>query len=190
MKRCQNWSPDRSWHVAVDGWGYSPFLTRDVDSSGEADGSRSRHGGLKGSKPRGRLRRMGWGRGTGKRCRMALRGLRSGWALLEQFKGLWDGKCLGWFIDASTEGERVKGVSTWRANTPSEGNSPLKGETLPWTASSWGWVRASQAHKGLGHPKWRKIPQKGHLLALVDSRLGLLGGDGSVLLATHQRLVN
>jgi len=94
-KRCQNWPPDRSWNETVKGWGYKHFLFQrclNVDSSGEADGSRSRHGGLKSSKPRGRLRRMGWGGGTGARCRKTLRGLRSGWGLWEKFKGVWDGK--------------------------------------------------------------------------------------------------
>lgn len=41
------------------------------------------------------------------------------------------GNVLGRYIGASTEGERVKGVSTWRANPLSEGVSPLKGERLP-----------------------------------------------------------
>lgn len=44
-----------------------------------------------------------------------------------------------------------------------------------------------------GHPKQRKVSQKELLLALVDSRQVLLGGDGdeiSVLLAIHQGLGN
>lgn len=66
-----------------------------MDSHGEADRSKSRHGGLKGSEPRGRFKKMGWEGGTEKRCRRTLRGLRSRRGLQEQFKGLWDGKCTG-----------------------------------------------------------------------------------------------
>lgn len=92
-------------------------------------GSRSRHGGLKGSKPRGRLRRMGWGGGTGRRCRRTLRGLRSGQGLWEPFKGLWDGKCTG-LIHRCVHGRRES-----QRSVDLEGKYPirvhLKGERLP-----------------------------------------------------------
>lgn len=35
-------------------------------------------------------------------------------------------KVVGWYIGASTEGQRVKGLSTWRANTPSESTYRVK----------------------------------------------------------------
>lgn len=54
-----------------------------MDSHGEAERSKSRHRGLKGSKPRCRLRKMDWEGGTGRKYRRTLRGLRS--SLQEQF---------------------------------------------------------------------------------------------------------
>lgn len=102
-----------------------------MDSHGEADRSKARHGGLKGSKPRGRLRKMGWEGGMGRRCRRSLRGLRNRWGLQEQFKGPWDGKCTE-LIYRYIQGRReFKGVSTWKTNTLTEAMSPLKGERLP-----------------------------------------------------------
>lgn len=105
------------------------------------------------------------------------------------------GNVLGWYIGTSTEEQRVNGVSVWETNTLTEAISPLEGERLPWTAVSWGGVSASQADvseeadKDLGASK-TKVSQKWLLVALVDNRQGLLGGDGSILLATHQGLGN
>lgn len=132
-------------------------------------------------------RGLGWGGGVGRMYKRTLRGVRNGQGFWEQSRGLWDGKCTVWRARLThryihRRKKRAKGVFSW-GQIPHQ-RLPKGSET----ALRWGSVRDS----GAGVPKrgpqgpWAfKMKQvKADPRALIG--LGLLGGVGSVLLATHQ----